>query len=166
MKTLISEYVFNPVAKTIVFTCEQCPKKLSQLLLITNVSTNTIIYNFANNTQGGTLSDNVLTLTYDTTSMSAGDSLQIYADIENSFNVIDMVTALKNIFNVLSYPAWLDRSLNRLRGTVIVESGTVTTVTTCTTVTGITNLDSYQAKLPVINQNLDAWANVVRRNIT
>lgn len=74
-----------------------------------------------------------------------------------------IVSLLSDLLQVMSYPVNLDRAQNRSRGTVAVESGTVTTVTT---VTGLSNIDGYQGKIPVINLNLDAWANVVRRTIS
>ena len=79
----------------------------------------------------------------------------------------DIMLTLKSLIQAIAYPAWLDRSANAIRNQV--QSGTittVTTVTTCTTVTGLTNLDGYQAKLQVINQNNSAWANVVRARIS
>jgi hypothetical protein len=53
---------------------------LESVLLITNVTDNIIIYNFADPAKGGTVSTNVLTLDYDTAAMSNGDSLQVFID--------------------------------------------------------------------------------------
>ena len=83
--TDIGTYTFSPSTKQITFG--GFPNNyligIQQLLIITNVTTgNTIIYNFASSTQGGTISNNVLTLTYNTTSMNATDQLQIYIDVE------------------------------------------------------------------------------------
>jgi hypothetical protein len=79
MKILYEEYTFDAGAKTITFNSLDSIS-LEQLLLVTNVTTNTIIYNFANSALGGSVSGNVLTLTYDTTTMNNGDSLQIFID--------------------------------------------------------------------------------------
>jgi len=79
MKILYEDYTFNAAAKTVTFNTLSSIN-LEQLLLITNVTTNTIIYNFANSSLGGVVNDNVLTLTYDTTAMNSGDSLQIFLD--------------------------------------------------------------------------------------
>ena len=80
MKKLISNYVFNPTAKTIVFS-DYDAIVLSQILLITNTTTNEIIYNFAS--LGWNVSWNTLNLMYDTTGMSSLDSLQIfYEDVD------------------------------------------------------------------------------------
>ena len=52
MKKLITNYTFNPIAKTVVFT-DYDTIDLSQVLLITNTTDNQIIYNFA--CTGGTV---------------------------------------------------------------------------------------------------------------
>ena len=79
MKILITNYSFDASGKTITFN-DYTSILLERVLLITNVTDNVIIYNFADPNKGGTVSDNVLTLTYDTTSMSDTDKLQIFYD--------------------------------------------------------------------------------------
>lgn len=77
MKKLVTSYTFNAAAKTVIsadFTDHE------GILLITNVTDNIIIYNFADATCGGTLSGTTLTLTYNTTTMSNTDALQIFYD--------------------------------------------------------------------------------------
>lgn len=88
--------------------------------------------------------------------------------------LLKLVIAIQALLN----PAWYDRSLNRLRQTGIIESGTLTTVTTVATVTtvttvatvtavtGLTNIDGYQGKLLAINQNMSAWVLACRNRIT
>ena len=77
-------YSFNAASKQITFG--GLPNNeyigIQQVLLITNVTSTppVIIFNFASS--GGTMSNNVLTLTYNTTSMSNSDQLQIYIDTE------------------------------------------------------------------------------------
>jgi hypothetical protein len=68
------KYTFDASAQTITFT-EVIP--LQHILLVTNITDNTIIYNFACDGFGGTISSLVLTLEYDTTSMSDSDELSI-----------------------------------------------------------------------------------------
>lgn len=79
MKKLITNYTFNAAAKTITFT-DYGSITLEAVLLITNVTDNIIIYNFAAVGKGGTVATNVLTLDYDTTSMDNADDLQIFYD--------------------------------------------------------------------------------------
>lgn len=77
MKTLVSPYTFNAAAKTIGLPQAYA---LEQLLLITNVTTGTIIFNFSDPALGGSISGTTLTLDYDTTGMSSTDKLQIFVD--------------------------------------------------------------------------------------
>jgi len=77
MKVLFENYSFNAASKQITFNTTSVIG-LEDLLLITNVTDNVIIYNFADPTKGGTISNNVLTLTYNTTGMSNTDKLQIF----------------------------------------------------------------------------------------
>ena len=79
MKILFEDYTFSATTKEITFNTTSIIS-LSQLLLITNVTTNQIIYNFADPSTGGTIVNNVLTLDFDSTSMSNTDSLQIFLD--------------------------------------------------------------------------------------
>jgi hypothetical protein len=79
---------------------------------------------------------------------------------------------LLRILQMLMAPLGYDKSLGRQRGTVIVESGTVTAVTTVTTVTTLTTLGNisavggYSAQMTVFDQNRSAWAQCVRARIT
>ena len=79
MKILVANYSFDASAKQITFT-DYNPIVIERVLLITNVTDNIIIYNFANTALGGTAATNVLTLTYDTATMSDTDKLQIFYD--------------------------------------------------------------------------------------
>jgi hypothetical protein len=83
-KKLIRTYTFNASAKTVAITGYVT---LSNLLLITNTTRNTIIYNFADPTQVSTISYNpttnisTITLGYNTAAaMANADKLMIYID--------------------------------------------------------------------------------------
>ena len=82
-KKLIYNYTFDASAQTVVI---KGLYKLRTLQLITNVTDQTIIYNFADTNKGGTTSYNsdndetTITLEYDTTTMSDSDELQIFVD--------------------------------------------------------------------------------------
>lgn len=77
-------YTFDPTAKTVTFSNLAQSLTLANILLITNTTANTIIYNFADPTTGAvSFNNNVLTLDYNTTSMNASDVLQIYVDVES-----------------------------------------------------------------------------------
>ena len=81
----------------------------------------------------------------------------------------DMVLLLVRMLNYLNSPMGYDKSLQRQRATVVVESGTVTTVSTVTTVgtvTTLSNIDTYNARMTVLDTNRTAWAQCVRARIT
>jgi len=91
---------------------------LANILLITNVTANTIIYNFASSTTGAvSFVNNVLTLDYDTTSMSATDVLQIYIDVESYEE--SLATLLRRMNKLLESNAVVD---SRLRQKVVIEA--------------------------------------------
>ena len=83
MKVKVNNYAFDATAKTVTFTDYETIR-LDSVLLITNVTKNVIIYNFASPKKGGTVAGNVLTLFYDTSKMSSGDKLQVYYEDERS----------------------------------------------------------------------------------
>jgi len=73
---------------------------------------------------------------------------------------------LTRILQMLMAPLGYDKSLQRQRGTVVVESGTVTTITTVANVTSLNNIDTYNARMTVLDTNRTAWAQCVRSRIT
>ena len=91
---------------------------------------------------------------------------------ETRQGIVMLLTRMLNYFNA---PMGYDKSLQRQRGTVVLESGTVTTVSTVTTVTTVTtcaavtslnNLDGYNARMQILDNNRTAWAQCVRARIT
>jgi hypothetical protein len=91
VKILVQKYTFDKVAKTVTFT-DYTTIRLDSILLITNVTDNIIIYNFADNpSKGGTVTGNVLTLLYDTSSMANSDKLQIFYDDANASQLVSSV---------------------------------------------------------------------------
>ncbi len=77
MKKLVTSYTFVAASRTVQsadFT------SLEKIQLITNVTDQIIIYNFADTAKGGTLSSTTLTLEYDTSTMSNTDKLQIFVE--------------------------------------------------------------------------------------
>jgi hypothetical protein len=75
MKVRVINYKFDKVLGKITFT--DYPASLDSMLLVTNVTSNTIIYNFADNSLGGVVLGNVLTLNYNTTIMNNADNTNI-----------------------------------------------------------------------------------------
>lgn len=167
-KKLITNYTFNKVAKTVTLN-EYTSISLSNVLLVTNVTSNIIVYNFADPLRGGTVLTNVLTLNYDTSSMSNSDILQIFyedADALGKTSVDDLATAIRTLILVLANPSYIDKSANQMRAQITGSLTTAGTVSTVATVTGLTNIDGYQGKSLMIADNINAWANVVRSSIT
>ena len=123
MKKLLGQdtsgtYTFNPTAKTVTFSGLSQQITLANILLITNVTANTIIYNFASSTTGAvSFVNNVLTLDYDTTSMSATDVLQIYIDVESYEE--SLATLLRRMNKLLESNAVVD---SKLRQKVTIEA--------------------------------------------
>ena len=80
LTTDTGSYTFNAASKTVTFT-GGITLTLKQILAIVNTTRNVIIYNPANVATGGTLSGQVLTLTYDTTAYANTDQLMIAVDV-------------------------------------------------------------------------------------
>lgn len=104
MKQLITDYIFDVSEKIIEF---KFAPKLEQILLITNVTDQIIIYNFADTSLGGTIYGNILTLEYDTTSMEDSDDLQVYIDIEEEKVYEDKNEILNGILTELKVISFL-----------------------------------------------------------
>lgn len=84
MKSVIKNYTFDTVAKTITLT-DITTVRLDKLALITDVTTNKILYNFADPTLAtATVATNVITLSVLQGGEVNGDKLRIDYDVESS----------------------------------------------------------------------------------
>lgn len=70
---------------------------------------------------------------------------------------------LSLLLQYLESPRGYDKSQARQRGTVVVESGTVTTVTTLANIAAI---GGYSAQMQIMDTNRTGWAQCVRARIT
>jgi hypothetical protein len=113
-KKLIRTYTFTPASKQVSFSGFV---NLSNLVLITNTTRNVIIYNFADNTLGGTTSYNpttnitTVTLTFNTSTANhqPGDSLMIYVDdLFNTFRPDETFTDPTDKLRVTNPQALID----------------------------------------------------------
>lgn len=155
MKTLITNYTFDASAKTISFD-DYTGIDLNRVLLITNVTTNTIIYNFANSLLGGSVSGNVLTLIYNTTSMSDADTLQIYYDTEYIPASDQLLNAIYDMVKHLEV-------LSHAKGAFADIRVTPTVTPNMSTLSNISSLGGYSAgslmkdldNLSAINSNIN-----------
>lgn len=135
-------YAFDPIAKTVTFSGLAGNISIENILLITNVVDNITIYVFADTATGGvSFVNNVLTLTYDTSSMSATDKLQIYLDVDSAtFDetrsaLEDQVVLLRRIVKILESQSAID-SANRQRITIDNIAAMVTPASTALPVSG------------------------------
>lgn len=149
MKNVISSYSFDATTGKITFT-DYGTLELERVLLVTDVTTNTIIYQFNDSTRGGSVSTNVLSLDFDTTALSDGDALQIFYDCQTTdpdfptapisgevtigpipagSNLIGQVEVFDgtNIIGTSSHPVRTDptgSTTQPISGTVTVNAGT------------------------------------------
>lgn len=81
----------------------------------------------------------------------------------------DMINLLTRMLAYLNSPAGYDKSLQRARGTVVVETGNLGTISTVTAITNLANMAAVggiQAQLLINGQNVSAWQACVRSRIT
>lgn len=168
MKVLFQDYTFNAAAQQITFNTSDIVN-LEQILLITNVTDNVIVYNFANPLLGGDVTNNVLTLNYNTTSMSDTDSLQIFLDLqgapsseEQQVIEIEQLKSLKRMVKLLESNAVVDSNQRQriaLDASTATLSANVGTVTTVNQIAGVTILEAYL----IMTRN--SYANAIRSKL-
>jgi len=163
MKTKIENYLFDASEKKITFT-DYTTIRLDAILLITNVTDNLILYNFADPAKGGTVATNVLTLTYDTVSMSDTDKLLIYYDDAE----VEAATVLNQEL-IQSFIETLQEATQRLSAlsSVIASTAQIRAVVTGTvTASGPATSAQVVAALLTQTKALEMYsANAVHSNI-
>ncbi len=87
---------------------------------------------------------------------------------ENPLPVSDeqLEGTINRLLSAVRNPPYIDKSLNRIRETSIIESGTITTVTTVATVTTLATLSGYQSQLLPLAGSRTSWAVNVRARYT
>jgi hypothetical protein len=177
MKTLITSYSFSAANNQIAFT-GMTTIDLNKILLITNTTSNTIIYLFSNPSLGGTVSGNVLTLTYNTAAMNNTDKLQIYYDDPNAslLSLIgDIALSLRQLLQGITRPIWHDASKGSLVVTnptaanlnmtmTFASSQTLPTVSTVTSLSQLAGFDVKQTTMYSIDRT--EWHQCIRTHIT
>lgn len=167
-KKLISDYTFDASAKTITFN-EYASIDLASVLLITNVTDGVIIYNFSSALLNGTVSGNVLTLTYDTSTMSDADTLQIWYEDTTVLPEQDILDALYEVSERIAFLSACRGIASDMRVTllsgVLTSVGTVTTVSTVTTLANQTNIGGLPAT-PVVPTQMNITAVLTNINNT
>lgn len=170
MKIQVTNYTFDKTAKTVTFT-DYTTIRLDSILLITNVTDNVIIYNFANPLLGGTVSSNVLTLTYNTSSMDNADKLQIfYDDVDvqpaNSVNqetlssLVETLNELASRLNVLASMANAGAPALRVIPIASVSTAVTGSVTATVASTVVTSIGPGATVSNAMNNTLATLANI------
>lgn len=137
-KVRVKNYSFNAAAKTITFS-DYSSIELEGILIVSNSTDQIIIFNFADQNKGGTVATNVLTLEYDTTTMSNSDDLLIYYDDPASTVTLadDIVNAIAELQGaqllVFDGTTW-DRARGTSTDGLLVNLGTNNDVTITGTV--------------------------------
>ena len=132
-----SSYAFNAAAKTVTFYGID-NLKIWQVLIIVNITRETIMYNPYVSGYGFTsFASNVLTLELDTSGYSNTDVLQIFYDNSDSqqVDISNLAIEIKDLIKVIASPAFVDAV-----GGLKITSGVLTTLTTCTTVSTVTTV--------------------------
>ena len=148
---------------------------LEQILVVTNVTRNEIIYNFADAAAGAaSYGLNTLTLDVNTSTHSASDKIQAWVYVDDA-QAIDaapqsgLAMLLTRILAAMLAPLGYRKDTQRYQARTVVESGTVTlvsTVTTCSTVTNAAQLGGLSADRLINSANWSAWADCHRSRIT
>jgi hypothetical protein len=162
MKIKLDNYTFNPAAKTVTFT-DYASLDLSDVILITNVTDGTIIFNFASPNLVGSVAANVLTLNYNTSAMSSTDKLAIYLDDAYTPSSDEAIVLLRRMVKLME-PLAVQDSAQRQR--VTIDAGTLPTVSSVSSVANIIAFGSVDPKYQFIDQARNAYANGIRANIT
>jgi hypothetical protein len=172
-KKLVTSYTFTPGGSGVGTVVVSGTYTLEQFLLITNVTKNVVIYEFDSSAQGGSIStgggNTTLTLIYDTSTMSAGDRLQIFLDdgIAPQTSLASIDSKVPSNLTVSSSKLLVDGSGvtqpvsgpltdTQLRATAVPVSGTVTANagtnlnTSALALESGGNLASINTKLPAL----------------
>lgn len=169
---VIDNYSFNKTAKTITFN--QYPSvRLEGIKLITNVTTGTIIYQFNASAKLGTVSNNILTLAYDTSAMSDADKLMIIYDPPTG-GFFDVVQGyLYQIMEFVRWPSYLAKSAGVDKVQVLMSTdstllsvNTINTLTALTTLANLTNFNTIDSRELVWNLWDTEYNTGIRSKIT
>lgn len=141
---IIDKYSFNPLTKEITFL-DNADIKIEGLQLITNLNRGAIIYQFNEQTKGGVLASNVLTLNYDTSTMQSSDVLQIIYSSPTGGYFNRMLALLDQIWRATARPEWLvPLSTGKALRMVTDNNSSLNTVATINNLVALNNIDSRE----------------------
>jgi hypothetical protein len=160
LKVQVKSYVFDSSARTITFS-DYASIDIDSVLYVINVTDNRAIYNPMNKNLKGSVFGNVLTLNYDTTTMSDDDELMIYydniPDPATEAKQDDMITELNEIKQAIADQTF-DTSLlateETLQKTVgfDVNSNITTTIVTAGAIKTITETDGVKTNTTTVDK--------------
>lgn len=160
MKQLLSvdtpgSYSFDKTAKTVTFSGLRQSITLANILLITNVTANTIIYNFADSTKGAvSFNNNILTLDYDTSAMANTDVLQIFLDLpSNEESLHDLLRRMNKLLET-SATSDLYQRQRVVLDAIGNSRGTPTEVTTTVPISGSVTNSTGSVTLAISSNDL------------
>ena len=162
MKTRIQNYQFDKTSKTVTLT-DYADVSLEAILLITNVATGQILYNFADPALGATVAGNVITLEFDTTGMTNSDALQIYYDdpateatnVAEQIEIRELMVGLLEVARLLAFLPSMRDTANQLRVGIVSGSVGISSNSTLATLSNISNVGGFSAQ-----QQIPAGQNV------
>lgn len=140
MKIRLTSPTFDASAQTVTHASFS-DVGLAGIQLIVNVTDQVIIYNFADTTKGGSLTGDVLTLEFDTTSMSDTDQLMVLVEDGVAY---PLPTGAATAANQASILAAVD-GLEALLGTIDADTGAI-----------LTAVDGIEALLTTIDADTSA----------
>lgn len=163
MKILVENYSFNPATGVITFT-DYSSIKLENVLLVTNVTSNVMIYNFAVPALGGAVNGNQLDLDFNTSSMSSSDRLQIFYEETATKPASDEgMILLRRLVQMLAPIATQDGN-QRQRVVIDNISGGIT-LASVTTVSNVASFAGVDPRYQFIDAARNAYANGIRQNL-
>lgn len=138
----IGSYTFDPINRMITLLDIPININIINLLVITNLNNNIMIYNFADeNLIASINNNNNITLSYDTTGMNSTDKLQIWIDLPSDYISDSNTTLLNLLMRLVKICEPISTQDSYYRQRIAVESMPTTTVTIGTSggcnVTGI-----------------------------
>jgi hypothetical protein len=165
VKKLITDYTFIPSTKTIRLN-EFASVDLEGLLLITNVSTNQIIYNFADPNLGATAVGNTFVLNYDVTTMSESDALQIYYDIaEDNPLTEELFHLFKRMTRLLQSNAVVDSADRQIVRVSVIDGINSGLINTVQNVSSLNALNGVDPRFLLMDTSRNAYANLIRSKL-
>lgn len=159
MKRLIENYTFDHTQRTVTFN-DYLSIDLEKILIITDVTRGTIIFNFACPGMTGRVTGNVLTLSYDTTPFASTDKLQIYIeDAVQESTVVELIETMRYLIKALGVIGNAQGVVADLRVTPLSlpTLANVTTVATLNQLGGITtiNMPDNLQNIAAVNSNIN-----------